>query len=292
MSEKRFALIGHPLGHSMSPFLHDRLFAAAGVSASYELIDTAPEHLQETVRRLREYDGFNITIPYKEAVMPFLDEVDEKASFFGSVNTVRNENGRLTGHTTDGDGFLFALAAAGVTAMDRVLLLGSGGASRAMGGTALLAGAKLIRIAARSPERAEPLVRDLRTLAASKGLRCTVEVLPFAAVETDDGSRFDLLVNGTPVGMHPHTEGCPVSESVIRRCTAVFDAVYNPDETVLLKTAEQLGKTAVHGIGMLCGQAAAAQELWGIPPCSRSALLALCRDAVTEMNRRFGEGQG
>lgn len=292
MSEKRFALIGHPLGHSMSPFLHDRLFAAAGVSASYELIDTATEHLQETVRRLREYDGFNITIPYKEAVMPFLDEVDEKASFFGSVNTVRNENGRLTGHTTDGDGFLFALAAAGVTAMDRVLLLGSGGASRAMGGTALLAGAKLIRIAARSPERAEPLVRDLRTLAASKGLCCTVEVLPFTAVETDDGSRFDLLVNGTPVGMHPHTEGCPVSESVIRRCTAVFDAVYNPDETVLLKTAEQLGKTAVHGIGMLCGQAAAAQELWGIPPCSRSALLALCRDAVTEMNRRFGEGQG
>lgn len=292
MSEKRFALIGHPLGHSMSPFLHDRLFAAAGVSASYELIDTAPKHLQETVRRLREYDGFNITIPYKEAVMPFLDEVDEKASFFGSVNTVRNENGRLTGHTTDGDGFLFALAAAGVTAMDRVLLLGSGGASRAMGGTALLAGAKSIRIAARHPERAEPLVRDLRTLAASKGLRCTVEVLPFVAVETDDGSRFDLLVNGTPVGMHPHTEGCPVSESVIRRCTAVFDAVYNPDETVLLKTAEQLGKTAVHGIGMLCGQAAAAQELWGIPPCSRGALLALCRDAVTEMNRRFGEGQG
>ena len=105
-------------------------------------------------------------------------------------------------------------------------------------------------------------------------------------------SRFDLLVNGTPVGMHPHTEGCPVSESVIRRCTAVFDAVYNPDETVLLKTAEQLGKTAVHGIGMLCGQAAAAQELWGIPPCSRGALLALCREAVTEMNRRFGEGQG
>ena len=78
----------------------------------------------------------------------------------------------------------------------------------------------------------------------------------------------------------------------IRRCTAVFDAVYNPDETVLLKTAEQLGKTAVHGIGMLCGQAAAAQELWGIPPCSRGALLALCREAVTEMNRRFGEGQG
>ena len=145
MSEKRFALIGHPLAHSMSPFLHDRLFAAAGVSASYELLDTAPEALAETAERLRAYDGFNITIPYKEAILPFLDAVDEKAAFFRSVNTVKNEGGRLVGYTTDGDGFLFALEAAGAADLSRVLLLGCGGASRAMGGTALLAGAEQIR---------------------------------------------------------------------------------------------------------------------------------------------------
>ena len=291
MSEKRFALIGHPLAHSMSPFLHDRLFAAAGVSASYELLDTAPEALAETAERLRAYDGFNITIPYKEAILPFLDAVDEKAAFFRSVNTVKNEGGRLVGYTTDGDGFLFALEAAGAADLSRVLLLGCGGASRAMGGTALLAGAEQIRIAARSPQKAEPLARDLHALAESKGLRCAVEVQSLAELEADGESRFSLLVNGTPVGMHPHPEGCPVSESVVSRCGAVFDAVYNPDETVLLQTAKRLGKTAVHGIGMLCGQAAVAQTIWGIAPCDREGLLRLSREAVAEMNRLFGRGE-
>ena len=287
MYRKQFALIGCPLGHSMSPFLHERLFSFSGTDASYELMEFPREELPRAVERLRAYDGFNITIPYKEAVIPLLDGIDEKARFFGSVNTVKNENGKLYGHTTDGDGFLFALAAAGVTEPGDVLLLGSGGASRAMGGTALLAGASSVTIAARNPARAEPLAADLRAIAEAKSLSCRVAVETFEALEADRASRYTLLVNGTPVGMHPHTEGCPVSADVVERCGAVFDAVYNPDETVLLRTAKRLGKTAVHGIGMLCGQAAKAQELWGLPACGREALLALSADAVAEMNRRF-----
>lgn len=290
MSATKFALLGHPLAHSMSPFLHERLFAAAGVRASYELLDAAPEDLPAAVERLREFDGFNITIPYKQAILPYLDEVDGTASFFGSVNTVKNENGKLIGCSTDGDGFLFALRAANVPCAGKLLLLGCGGASRAMGGTALLAGVSSIRVAARRPERAEPLLADLRALAQTRGLSCEISAQSFEDLEHDAQEHWDLLVNGTPVGMHPHTEGCPVSEQVIGRCNAVFDAVYNPDETVLLKTAERLGKTAVHGIGMLCGQAAVSEEFWGLPACDTASLLRLCRDAVEEMNRRFGEG--
>ena len=97
MSTAKFALLGHPLAHSMSPFLHQKLFEAAGVQASYELLDAAPEELPAAVERLREFDGFNITIPYKQSILPYLDEVDGTASFFGSVNTVKNEGGRLIG---------------------------------------------------------------------------------------------------------------------------------------------------------------------------------------------------
>ncbi len=290
MSTAKFALLGHPLAHSMSPFLHQRLFAAAGVQASYELLDAAPEELPAAVERLREFDGFNITIPYKQSILPYLNEVDGTASFFGSVNTVKNEGGRLIGCSTDGDGFLFALRAAGVSCKGSLLLLGCGGASRAMGGTALLAGASSILVAARHPERAEPLLADLRSFARERGLSCEIRAQSFEELERGTQERWDLLVNGTPVGMHPHTDGCPVSEQVINRCKAVFDAVYNPDETVLLQTAERLGKTAVHGIGMLCGQAAVSEEFWGLPACDTDSLLRLCREAVEEMNRQFGEG--
>ena len=114
MTQKSFGLIGCPLGHSMSPFLQERLFSAAGVQAEYRLFELAPGTLASALPALRELDGFNITIPYKSEIIPYLDEVDGTAAFFGSVNTVKNENGRLIGCSTDGEGFLFALDACGV----------------------------------------------------------------------------------------------------------------------------------------------------------------------------------
>lgn len=290
MTQKSFGLIGCPLGHSMSPFLQGRLFSAAGVQAEYRLFELAPGTLASALPALRELDGFNITIPYKSEIIPYLDEVDGTAAFFGSVNTVKNENGRLIGCSTDGEGFLFALGACGVRVDGaRVLLLGYGGASRAMGGTALLSGAKSILIAGRSPDRAAPLLRDLHALANARGLPCDLAAVPLSALETSlAGESWDLLVNGTPVGMHPSPDRSPVPEDVVRRCGAVFDAVYNPDETELLRAAERAGVPAVHGMLMLCGQAAASQSFWGMERCGRDALLQLSRDAVAEMNRRFG----
>ena len=174
MPEQEYALIGHPVAHSMSPFLQARLFAAAGVQASYRLLDVPPGRLAETAPALRKLSGFNITIPYKQEIIPFLDALDEKTAFFGSVNTVRCEGGRMTGYTTDGDGFLFALQSAGVSPAGSALLLGAGGAARVMAYELVQAGAPSLCIAARSPEKAEPLRRELAAMAGRRGLACEI----------------------------------------------------------------------------------------------------------------------
>ena len=289
MPEQEYALIGHPVAHSMSPFLQARLFAAAGVQASYRLLDVPPGRLAETAPALRRLSGFNITIPYKQEIIPFLDALDEKAAFFGSVNTVRCEGGRMTGYTTDGDGFLFALQSAGVSPAGSALLLGAGGAARVMAYELVQAGAPSLCIAARSPEKAEPLRRELAAMAGRRGLACEITLESFARLEQTAGARrWDLLVNGTPVGMHPKTGCSPVSAAVVGRCAAVFDAVYNPDETMLLRLAREAGKTAVHGMAMLVGQAAKAQHIWNGSRFPREFQRQLCAEAVAEMNRSFG----
>ncbi len=125
MSTKHYAVIGHPIGHTMSPFIHKRLFELAGADADYTYLDIAPETLAEEYQnRLRHLDGFNITIPHKEAIIPLLDALDDKAKMYGSVNTVALRDGKATGYTTDPDGFIKALEAAGI-ADDTVIVLGT-----------------------------------------------------------------------------------------------------------------------------------------------------------------------
>ena len=131
METKKFAVIGHPIGHTMSPFIHTRLFELQGVKAEYTKLDIAPENLEyEFKNTLSKLDGFNITIPHKQAVIPFLDEIDAKAEMYGSVNTVSNKNGISKGYTTDPDGFLKALDAAGILLNGRIVVFGCGGVAR------------------------------------------------------------------------------------------------------------------------------------------------------------------
>ena len=282
----RFAVTGHPIAHTMSPFIHSRLFSLNGRDASYMVLDIAPEELKASMPRLRELDGFNITIPHKQAIIPLLDALDEKAAFFHSVNTVKNENGRLTGYTTDGAGFTKALAGAGVKLAGRIAVLGAGGASRVMAFEALEAAAEPdITIAARahSQPAAKALCEELAGVLEKQGRKGRL------SVSTLDGlnGEFDLLVNGTPVGMYPHVDASPVSKEILRHCAAVFDAVYNPNETMLLRLAREYGAKAVGGMRMLVGQAAAAQEIWYGASFREADVDALCRDAVEEMGRTF-----
>ena len=249
MSERKFAVIGHPIGHTMSPFIHKRLFELSGEKGTYTILDVAPEEFPEKISALNELAGYNVTIPDKQAVIPFLDELDKKAELYGSVNTVRNGTVRK-GYTTDPDGFLKALAANNIPFAGDICILGCGGVARTFIYEAALAGCN-ITVSVR-PEDVE--IRD--TLAAEVKEKLGISdihtcILP----DIEKEGSFDLLVNATPVGMYPKTDAMPVSEGVITRCRNIFDAIYNPLETRLIQAAKANGLRAVGGMSMLVWQA-------------------------------------
>ena len=281
MDGKKFAVIGHPITHTMSPFIHSRLFEAAGVNASYAVLDIPPQDLPARLETLRSLSGFNATIPHKQAVIPLLDSLDPKAADFGSVNTVKNEGGRLCGFTTDGEGFTQALRASGVGISGRTAVLGAGGAARAVAFECVLAGGE-VTVAARphSIPAAEHLAEDLRRIVPGARVgSCGISEIP---------GPIDLLVNATPAGMYPNPDACPAEAETIRKARCVFDAVYNPGETELLRRARALGVRAVGGMGMLVRQAAAAQKLWFGAEFSEDCLAALEQSAQFEMKKKFG----
>lgn len=281
MDGKKFAVIGHPIAHTMSPFIHSRLFESAGINASYFVLDIPPEDLPARLESLRGLCGFNATIPHKQAVIPLLDSLDPKAADFGSVNTVKNDSGRLCGFTTDGEGFTQALRAAGVGLTGHTAVLGAGGAARAVAFECVLAGGE-VTVAARphSIPAAERLAEDLRRLVPGARVgSCGISEL---------SGPIDLLVNATPAGMYPKTDACPAEAETIRKARCVFDAVYNPGETELLRRARSLGVRAIGGMGMLVRQAAAAQKLWFGADFSENCLAALEKSAQFEMKKRFG----
>lgn len=251
-----FGLLGHPLGHSMSPFIHQALFALSGRPQPYALHDVAPEDLKTQVPKLLAGQGFNITIPYKVEIIPFLTQLSEKAGLYQSVNTVEIKDGRYIGHNTDVDGFLHGIRSLGVElSQGPVLMLGSGGVANMIATEVVLAGSPLT-IAVRK--------EDVQQAAALK--ERLLKIKPEAEITTclldEPNGSYRLLVNATPVGMYPNTQSCPVTPEIIRQAEAVFDLVYNPFETQLVQTAKSLGLPAGGGLSMLVWQAAVAHEIW------------------------------
>lgn len=253
----RFAVLGQSLPHTWSPYIHNSLFDAAGLDAVYLPVTVPPERLGSVTDVFRScFSGFNVTIPYKEKILPFLDDVDEAARVCGAVNTVEIRNGRMIGHITDGLGMLRAIEEKGVeTHQADVLILGGGGAARVAGYAFLSRGGR-VTFAVRDAQKGNALAHALAKT-QQDGLR-RLSVRPLA----DCAEAHDILINCTPVGMYPHVDACPVSAYVIARCGAVFDAVYNPRETRLLTLARQNGLPAIEGLGMLFYQAVEAQKFW------------------------------
>lgn len=253
----RFAVLGEKLGHSWSPYIHNSLFAAAGRNAVYLPFPVPPQSLSSAVDVFRSsLSGFNVTIPYKERIIPLLDEIDGSALACGAVNTVVCDGERLIGYNTDGTGMLRALREGGVkTACISALVLGGGGAARAAGYAFLSQGGR-VAFAVRDVRKGERLVSELAQ--AGGFARDRLAVLPMNEIS----GAYDVLVNCTPVGMSPNTDACPVGEEIVTRCGAVFDAVYNPRTTRLLACAQRLGIPAVEGLVMLYYQAVEAQRLW------------------------------
>lgn len=274
----RFCLIGYPLGHSISPQIHRRLFELSGIDGCYELHEVAPGTLKESIPALRGYDGFNITIPYKQQIIPLLDGLSSGAAVYGAVNTVVCRDGTLTGYNTDAEGFLRALADADIHLSGRVLLCGTGGVAH-MAAVEALRHSCALTVASRNPVKSATFTADL----SRSFPQCHLENRPLS----DPGAGYNLIVNGTPAGMYPHPEGCPVPAAALDGSKAVFDAVYNPLETVFLKEARARGLKAQGGLSMLVWQAAAAETLWTDAHFTSGQIARICGEMADTLAADF-----
>lgn len=254
---RKYAILGEVLKHTMSPPIHKRLFELRGRDFEYEIVEYTAEELAQKASYLNSMNGYNITIPHKVEIIKYLDKLDESAKRYNSVNCVDNKNGVLTGYNTDCDGFLETVRSMGAKLSGEVLLVGCGGVGRMIAIESALAGASL-NIAVLESDM--PLARQ-----AEKEIRAMKEDAKISIVlntEIDLSKSYDLLVNACPVGMYPKVDACPVPDEVINRCDAVFDLIYNPSETMLIKKAKAMGKKAVGGMAMLVWQAVSAHKIW------------------------------
>jgi shikimate dehydrogenase len=243
-----FAVFGNPLGQSLSPAMQSAAFAEMGIAASYGACQT--EDAAEAVRRFREMGlcGASVTLPFKETIIPLLDEVDRDARKIGAVNTLVLRNGRLEGYNTDGPGLVRDLEEwMGVLSGKSFVVLGAGGAARAALFSIARAGGTPI-VVNRSARRAEELASHFGC-----------GWVPMAEIGR---LRADCLINSTPVGMYPEAERTPLPKSELDRFSHVMDMVYNPLQTRLLREAEATGCAVRSGVGMFVHQGAEQFRLW------------------------------
>ncbi len=255
-------LLGQPLGHSLSPVMHNRAFRILGLNYCYLPIEVADEDLETVTAGIAKmnFAGYNVTIPHKIRIMDCLDAVDPLARAIGAVNTVTIRNGRSTGYNTDGIGFVRSIEAAGRLSIkgQSVMLLGGGGAARAIAMTLARQGAARIAIANRTEAKAHSLAGDVNR----QGRECC-RAVPMEPPALETVLRHtDILVNTTSVGMHPREEECPLPDHLVHGGLAVCDIVYNPRQTRLLDIARQKGCRLVEGLGMLVYQGAAGFQMW------------------------------
>jgi shikimate dehydrogenase len=244
-------LFGYPVEHTLSPAMHNAAFSALGLNYCYVPFLVHPDSLTNAVQGVRAMNlaGVNVTVPHKENVIPFLDEVSEEASFIGAVNTIVHDKGRLTGYNTDGRGFMQSLAEKGVSVEGKaVIVIGAGGASRAIS-YYLCKKAKSLSLFDIDKQKAGRLVSDL------KQIKDAVSV-------TEDLSGvdgFDIVVQATPLGMKD-ADPLPVDAEKLRKEQIVYDLIYK--KTRLLRKAEERGCVTLNGLGMLLWQGVFAFELW------------------------------
>ena len=251
-------LIGHPVEHSFSPPMHNAAFDALGMDYAYVAFDVNPAELQKAIEGARSLNirGFNVTIPHKIDVMKYLDEIDDVARLIGAVNTIDFKN--LKGYNTDGIGAVRAIEEVISIKNKNVVIAGAGGASRAISFYIAKYGADSLTILNRNVDKAQSLARDV----SNSGLIGDVKSDSINEINAYLADA-DILVDTTPLGMHPHINDQPIATAEnMHDELAVFDAVYNPNETVLLKQAIEAGAKPVYGIKMLLYQGAESFKIW------------------------------
>ncbi len=257
---KIFCLIGHPVEHSMSPTMWNPALRELGLNYVYIALDVHPNNLENAIRGLKalNIEGMNVTIPHKEEVIKFLDEIEPMAQKIGAINTIKNENGRLIGRNTDAGGAKKALLDAGCKLEGKkVLCLGAGGVSRA-----------LCFILSEDVEKI--VLTDLYEMRAknlAKEIKTQLEINIEAKLSKDDILRTeikkaDILINATPIGMFPNVDQSPVSPELLHEGLFIYDVIYNPLETKLMKDASKIGCKTLGGLEMLVNQGVLAFEWW------------------------------
>ena len=242
----KLGLVGEKLSHSQSPQIHAEIMKLKGIDGTYELLEFPRETFARDFVELKNSDfrGVNITIPYKESVIPLLDDISQQAKYIGAVNTVLFEDGLAKGFNTDYDGFLSLLDHNSITVKGKgAVVLGSGGVAKAVVKGLLDLGIYDLTIVSRGKQNFHG------------NYTVSYEFFREAKVKSD------LLINCTPVGMYPNTDACPIPKECIN-ADAVIDMIYNPPKTLLLKYAEELGLRAINGDVMLKEQAVKSYEIW------------------------------
>ncbi len=281
---KQVGLIGYPVAHSRSPQMHNAAFREIGFDAKYALWETPPGTLAERVASMRAPAmlGANVTIPYKEDVVPLLDECDALAGRIGAVNTIVHRNGKLVGYNTDAPGMLRALAECPGSPFDargkETVILGTGGAARGAAIALIDAGAKSVCIIGRDKERFEALLRHL--LVVSSKLQAPQTRIDGALFNTFRANsllqRADLVVNATPVGLTKNDDPLLIDVNQLPVGSLVMDMVFNAGLTPLLQAAQAHGCFVMHGLSMLLYQGTLAFELW----TGRDAPVEVMRNAL------------
>jgi shikimate dehydrogenase len=273
-----YGVFGDPVRHSRSPLMMNHAFQELGINAAYAAFHVRPEGLRDAVAGIRAlgYRGVNVTIPHKVEVMQYLDAIDEGASVIGAVNTIVNDNGKLTGYNTDGIGYARSLREETGIELEgkRVLLLGAGGAARGVAYALAKAGVHHIEIANRTKEKAIELASAIGefTQAAGRGLDGLAEIM------TD----VDLIVNTTSAGMHPHVTELPMNTQLITAQHVASDLIYNPRITRFLKEAEARGAKIHGGLGMFIYQGAYAFEYWTGTPAPVTVMRQVVEQSLEE----------
>ncbi len=227
----KYGLIGKSLKHSYSKLIHNYL-----ADYSYELVELSEEELRDFVMS-KSYDGYNVTIPYKKQIMQYLDVVDGKAQAIGAVNTVVERDGRLYGYNTDFDGMVYMLKRSGIDINNKVvMILGTGGTSNTAQAVAKSLGAQKIIVVSRNGE--------------------------VNYTNYQQNLDVEVVINTTPVGMYPEVDACPIDISVFPKILAVVDVIYNPENTMLIEKAKEMGIAATSGLSMLVAQAKYAMQLF------------------------------
>lgn len=278
---KNLGIFGYPVGHSFSPPMQNAALQAAGLDYAYIAMPVAPENLKDAVAGLRamNFRGVNVTIPHKQAVMEYLDEIHEDAKIIGAVNTIVNDAGHLTGYNTDVIGFIDALKNKGFEpAGKNAVMVGAGGAARAIIWGLLKEDVRSIAIGVRNMPKVQPLADYFQ------------EYIDIKLYDWNDDTfkdvlrAADLLINATPLGMTPKTDEMPpVDWDCISPSAFVYDIIYTPAETLFLRTARQKGCQTLNGEGMLVGQGAESFRLWtGVKPDQNVMATALRKMLYTE----------